>query len=158
MLVVVDSADGGLIARRPSQREQVLARLRASTLDRELARGVAPESAVGLAVRADQLVRPKTRRWLARSLQRILAEARRPTPRPMPMLASPTRERILEAADAMAALIDKLLRPGPVSTRGVAQVCLLLSDGCGPLYAPLSGQQLRDRLIRLSRELEPLPN
>jgi hypothetical protein len=44
------------------------------------------------------------------------------------------RARISRSAPELAALAGVLVQPNPVPARGMAMVCLLLSDGGGPLY------------------------
>jgi hypothetical protein len=156
MMVLVDDADGSLITRRPTWRECLAARCRGSALDLALARGAPPESDVLLALRAQHLIRPQTRQWLAQSLRRILAEACRPSRGPAPSLSPCARQQIRGAATDIQLVIEGLERPAPLPSRGVAQVCALLSDGRGPLYAASPAGQLQARLRAVQQELEPL--
>jgi hypothetical protein len=145
MLLLLDEHTGALIARAARPSDQLRARLGAHHLDADLARGAAPEASAPLALRAQQLTRPAYRRGLARSARRILAESARPSARGHPALPV-CRDRVQAAAGELAAVIDRLLAPGPVPAQGVAQVAVLLSDGGSPLYRRGSADDLRARL------------
>jgi hypothetical protein len=74
MLVLLDRADCPVAASaRPWDR--LMARLRASRLDSDLAREASPDSTVALALRAQMLVSERTRRDLAEGARRLLATA-----------------------------------------------------------------------------------
>jgi len=142
MLVITRSSRDGLILSEVRIRDRIAARLRSHELDLSLASGAAPESSLGLAVRAQALARPHVRRYLARSLERILTEATRPPGlRPTPM-SQGRRRAVGEAAADLTALITRLRSTGPVNARGVAQVAVLLSDGGGPLYTGVTEPDL----------------
>src|ERR1700734_2820475 len=70
MVLVVDNA--GLVERNPGPWSRLLVRLRAAHLDRPLAGGEAPESALEVAVHAERLVRPSARYSVAEALARLL--------------------------------------------------------------------------------------
>jgi hypothetical protein len=156
MVVLIDGCDGGLVALKPALRDRVRARLTAARCDQRLAMGEPPERDVCLALRAQRLVRSDTRHWLARSLHRLLEEARRPArPGPVPTMSLESRRRLVESSAVVAEVIDDLERPAPLSSRGVAALCVLLRDGSGPLYGRGSARDLRDRLGQVQRELLP---
>jgi hypothetical protein len=74
MLVLLDSADCPVAtAARPWDR--LMARVRASRLDSDLAGEASPDSTVALALRAQLLVSKRTRRDLAEGARRLLATA-----------------------------------------------------------------------------------
>ena len=146
MLVVLNDVDDRFVARDATTWERVVARVRADQLDRELARGASPEASAPLAIRAQALVRPATRRFLARTLLDLLAEATHPAQRLALARIPPQRHRVLHAADAIQALVGHLLAPGPVPARGVALVMLLLTDGSGPLFHRGSSADLRAQI------------
>jgi hypothetical protein len=56
----------------------------------------------------------------------------------------------------MQALIDGLVASGPVAAQGVAQVRVLLGDGCGPLYSRASGDSVRRGVQEAIVALDPL--
>lgn len=146
MLVVTHRSRHGLVLTEVTLRDRIAARLRAHALDLALASGTDPESTLMLAVRADALARPHVRRYLARSLERILTESTRP-PGLRPTPVSLGRRRAIRAAtDELEALIARLRSAGPVAVRGIAQVLVLLRDGGGPLYAGVTEPDLRSAI------------
>jgi hypothetical protein len=140
-----------LIERRARLRDRLEAWLRAGSLDRELASGVAPETCGALSLRARRLIGPAARSRLARQLRRVVRDARgghawmtRVAPRP----------EVLDAAAELDVLADRLTAPGPVDVRGVAQAQLLLTDGTGPLYFRGAAGELRALIARTLNRLE----
>jgi hypothetical protein len=140
--LLLDVEGSGLTVRRASGLERVLSRVRARSLDQRLVEGESPDRGALLALRARFLLRPATRRVLARSVARVLSDAVAPSQRATGYRAQVARHNILDAADGLAMLMELLNRPGPVSARGIAAVQLLMSDGAGPVYNPHSTQQL----------------
>jgi hypothetical protein len=151
MLVLTGDLDTAVVATMLGLRDHVRTWARGFSLDSDLARGVPPEHSVALALRADRLAQPATRQTLARSLRRLSERAhqsatlRTPTAGGMGMYLSNER-RIRANAAIIAALADRLERPGPVSTVGIAKVCMLLRDGSGPLQGPGTATQLAQRI------------
>jgi hypothetical protein len=148
------SANAVLVARRPRFRERLDSRLRATWLDVELARGVPPEARAALALRAQTLGEPRTRQVLAQSLRHILDDARKGSPPRRGQIAT-LRADVLAAADQLELLIERLLEPGILAARGLAQVRVLLIDGRGPLYFGGASQDLRAAAVRALTQLEP---
>src|SRR5258708_30899598 len=106
MLVLLDEADCP-VARPVRLWDRLLARLRASRLDRDLADGASPDATVALALRAQRLVRPRTRRDVARGAQRVPAAATQapaahPTPAPAagPRKGATWRDRVRHTPDS----------------------------------------------------------
>jgi hypothetical protein len=145
-----------LVVRRARFRERFASRLGATWMDVELARGVPPEARAALALRAEALGEPRTRQALARSLRRILDDARQGS-RPRRGQIATIRSDVLAAADQLERLIERLLEPGILAARGLAQVRVLLIDGGGPLYFRGASQDLRDAVARALTQLEPAP-
>jgi len=143
MIVVVEHG-AGLGLRRVRPRDRLLTRLRASSLDAELAAGASPESSVTLALRAGQLCRPSYRRLLSHGLTRVVAVAERPTRslRKVPV----NRDAVHGARAELESVAERLGAAGPVGVRGVARVSGLLTDGTGPLYQASRPGRLRDEL------------
>jgi hypothetical protein len=112
---------------------RLLARLLASSLDRQLAQGRSPESNRLLATRAQVLVSPAERYALAQSCANLLVQARRPSVMRNPR-APLNRECIIACEPEIREMIDALLAPLATPARGAAMVSRLLSDGSGPLY------------------------
>ena len=138
--------------RRIRLRDRVVARLRAHSLDRSLAAGVPPERSAALALRARRLVEPRMAALLARALQRVLRDASMPDAMPARM---PTRRAaVRDAAAEIDDLARRLVAPTPPAVRGIAQVGLLISDGTGPLYSSLAGEDLLAAVRRARAALE----
>jgi len=150
------SANGVLVARHARCRERLASRLGATSLDYELARGVPPEARATLALRAQTLGETHTRQALARSLRHILDDARQGLQPRRGQIAA-LRADVLAAADQLERLIERLLEPGIVATRGLAQVRVLLIDGGGPLYFRGANQDLGAAAARALRQMEPAP-
>lgn len=139
MMLVADDMDR-LTVRKVRQWHWLVARCRSGSLDRELIEGFSPEECPYLAARALQLTSGKSRRDLARGLDRVLAGGdRSPFSPAMPV----ERARVTGAGAELRALRERLLAPDPLPARGVAMVYELLSDGAGPLYQRRSGTDVR---------------
>jgi hypothetical protein len=130
----------------------LLTRARGAALDRLLAEGVAPESSLDLAIRADVLARPEQRAVLARDLDRIATTVRRT---PSKVQVRLCRKRIRQAGAEFAALSFQLTATGPVSVQGIAMVRMLLRDGTGPLFRAESRVDLRLLLHTARSALDP---
>jgi hypothetical protein len=157
MVVLIHDGRDGLVQRDPRLTDRMIARVRAAHYDRRLAAGEPPESDVRMALRAQHLVSSDTRRWLVRSLNRLLAEAGSPMrPGATPPLTPQCRRRLIAARDAVAEVIHELQRPAPVSSQGVAALCCMMRDGQGPLYGQASTDDLRRHLGHVREELVPL--
>jgi hypothetical protein len=153
LLLSPSGIDDGVVARRARLRDRVVARWRAGSLERELASGVAPESQPALALRARSLVAPTMRTGLARQVQRVVRDAQ--LGHRSLRARIPTRSRqVLAAADELEALADRLLAPGPVSARGVAQARVLLTDARSPLYHHGATEELHTTVARALRDLD----
>jgi hypothetical protein len=152
MLLLRDERTDALVLRPARPWERFLAGVRTHHLDEELAHGAPPEAAAPLALRAQALAHDCFRQDLARSAERILAEARQPGKGRRP--AAPVcRERVSEAAAEFSELIHRLQAPGPIPVRGIAQVSVLFGDGRGPLYHRASRDDLRARLREAAHTL-----
>jgi hypothetical protein len=151
---------GGMALVRLRPWHRLLARCASWRLDGELAAGASPESSIRHAARAMQLTSGKSRRDLARSLQRILvAVAGQPagvhsrTAAAHPPRLPLCRARISRSADPLAALAGHLTAPGPVPVQGVAMVSRLVTNGVGPLYWEACGEDLGDIIEKATRAL-----
>jgi hypothetical protein len=151
MIVVLDES-AGLGLRRVRWWDRLVARLRASALDHELAAGASPDSTVPLAVHAGRLCEPAQRLLLARSLTRIVAASDEPA---RSRLKAPIcRRAVQQARPELAALAGRLSASGPVDVHGVARVRTLLADGTGPLYQPAPPEHLRRELAEVIDALD----
>jgi hypothetical protein len=143
VIVVLDEGTG-LGLRRVRWWDRLVARLRASELDVQLAAGASPESSIVLAVHAGRLCEPAQRRLLARSLTRIVAAS--DAPMRSRLKAPVCRPAVQQARAELAALAGRLSASGPLDVHGVARVRTLLSDGTGPLYQSAPPERLRHEL------------
>jgi len=100
--------------------------LRAPRLDRALAEGADPASEPDLLVRARHVTSWRTRRRVARALQELERGPGVPV----------RRDQVREARDLLGELTTALLSRERVSPRGVVLARRIVTDGCGPLYAP----------------------
>jgi hypothetical protein len=155
MLLVAELPGTWPVAARARLRDHVMVRVRGFTLDAELAGGTSPEASTRLALRAQLLVRMRSRRDLARGIRRILARAQPPGPSRWP--SAPVRaDRVRAAAAELQALADRLLSPAPLPARGIAQARMLLCDAGSPLYRRGSADDLGARVAAAVRSLDPL--
>jgi hypothetical protein len=125
--------DAELVMRRARLGERFTARWAARRLDEQLARGAAPEAGASLTLRTQILGDPRTRRALARSLRRVLDDARRGR-RPGRARIPTMRAEVLAAAPELERIAELLAGPGLLGASGLAQVHLLLANGASPLY------------------------
>jgi hypothetical protein len=155
MLVLVEEGESGLATRRVGLWGRLVAGVHSAQLDGALAAGASPDADVRLALRAQRLVGMSFRRDLAHSLRRIvdMATGRVATKRRSVPLC---RDRVTEAYQELEALTQRLLTPGPVAVRGVAQVSTLLGDARGPLYHRGNTDDLRSRVSHTVQALDPL--
>jgi hypothetical protein len=103
-------------------------------LTQSLAEGTNPSSSPELALRASQLTSDRRRREMTKTWRRIVAEAIRPSA--TRLLVSIVNQRsVLDAEDAIGALIARLQGPEPVAVKGMAMAERLVTNGLtGPLY------------------------
>jgi len=165
MHVLLDDDLGRLTVQRLRPWHRLLARSRATCLDRRLAEGARPEESAALAARAMILTSAAYRRALAASLRRLLEASLSPQARPRLMAASRSagvarqpyvplrRDRIAGSASELADLAGSLASTHPVPARGVAMVSQLLADGGGPLYRRSRGEELETIIERAAQAL-----
>jgi hypothetical protein len=122
--------------RKPGFEDRLVARMLAPWLDRELADGAEASLSSAHAARAEQLVGPRVRCAVARSLESLLDQAQRPRPAAPKATISPCREQILEAAPLLASTVARLRSEEPMEARAVASLKLLVGDRRGPCYRP----------------------
>jgi hypothetical protein len=164
MLLLLDEA-GCPIARPARPWDRLVVRVRASRLDSDLAGGASPDATVALALRAQMLVRARTRRDVALGAQQILATAtqvpaagRAQVPAAGRPRVPVCRDRVRDSSEELGDLIRRLLAGGPVAARGVALASVLLSDGSGPLYHRASADDVRARVREAVDALDSRPN
>jgi hypothetical protein len=111
----------------------VVARLRARALDRDLASGMLPWRSAPHAARSRQLTTERSRRKLARELERLIDDGGH-RPNPYTATVPPCREQVREALPLLLSAASILRGRKPVDARGVAQLRRLLRDGGGPSF------------------------
>ena len=139
----------------PPRLAALIARLRGHGLNRQLAHGVVSWSSPVHAARSLQLTSDHHRRALADSLERLLAEARRPprVGRIRPVVA-PDVPQVTGAAAAIEEVVGRLRGSEPVHAEGMARLVELLSDGAGPFYCPRRPGTLARELKLAARRLD----
>jgi hypothetical protein len=137
----------------PRRTVRAKARLRAPWLDRSLAGGIASWRSPLHAARALQLTSERSRRRLARSLER-LAEHARQSPGPFRGAeVTPCREQVSEALPVIVGIATLLRSGDPVDARGIARLKVLLADGAGPCYIKIRPNALTNALHETSEWL-----
>ena len=135
----------GVTAGVNSLRIYFRAAVRRATLTRALAEGADPTGNEELALRARQLTSERTRRMLARTLRRTIADARRPA-RTRSAAAIIDRGAVLDAEDAIAEMIARLLALRPVQAQGMALLERIITN---PDQSPLYNSGARGTLRRV---------
>jgi hypothetical protein len=133
--------------------DRLLARVRAPSLDRQLAAGRPPESGPALAIRARQIISPAARRELARHWEHVLDLALRP-PVPLTRRGPLCRGRIAAAERDAQEMLAVLTGPQPIAARGAAMASVLLSDGTGPLHNRRSPADLAAEVRQATRQMD----
>lgn len=118
---------------RPSLTKRWTARLRAGHYDRLIAVGVPAQPASALAAHYARLTSAAERETVARSLRRVVRDARAVGPLMSSRIPLHV-PNITAAQDAIDAIVLRLQSPRPVGPRGMARLRVLLADGAGPLY------------------------
>jgi hypothetical protein len=128
------------------------ARLRGPWLDRELAAGAPPWCTPVHSVRSLQITGTRARHAQARAVEALIDRAAVPVPvttssamitaRLLSAQIPVDRAAVLGVRGPLEAIITRLRDGRPISTRGVAALRDLISDGAGPIYSPLSGATL----------------
>jgi hypothetical protein len=130
------------------------ARLRAGSLDRELACGVPSWASPLHAARALQLTDRHHRMKLAESLDRIVENASLPGADFIgSAVVPPCRRQVLQATGELLEIASRLRGPSLVAARGVALVVELLCDGAGPCYRCTYTRALTRALRPVARHL-----
>jgi hypothetical protein len=141
-------------------RTRLWARLRASTLDRELAAGAPVGWSRHTATRARLITDPGQCRVLAESWANLLLRSKCP-PAGRTLGVPLCRTRILAAEHHIRLLVAALEDARPEGARGVAMATTLIRDGSGPIYNPRSPDDLASLVqeatgyILAAGELEP---
>ena len=136
-------------------RDRLCACVRSGSLDYALARGVSPDSSAALSLRAHRLIGPRVREPLARELAALVKEASGPRYLRDPRVPI-CRGAVINAAEMLGEVADRLVAPAPVDARGVAQLVILLRDGTSPLFNPARAERLEVAFSSALEALEPV--
>jgi hypothetical protein len=139
--------------RRLQRARSLMARLRAPRLDRQLATGSEPWQSPVHAARALQLTSNRSRRTLARTLEKLVERAEEPPALYLSAVVPPCRQQVREARPLMLTLAARLRSDAPLDPRGVAELKSLISDGAGPVYVPGRPDALKTRLESIASAL-----
>jgi hypothetical protein len=123
-------------------------------LDRRIAAGGPYWSSATLALRAGQLVDPRTRRQTARALYGIVRYVERLGARPVLSAVVVDRRAVLRGRHAILGLAERLEGEAPAAARGVALARVLLTDGVGPLFNRNSQQTVIEAIWGIEDALE----
>jgi hypothetical protein len=147
------TAEGYLVVMEAKLSQRLAARIRARSLDRELAAGARPQASVVLSLRAESLIRAETRERLAEEIRSAVRQADEPGC--LSARIPVCRDAVARTAEDLRRLASRLQAPRPVSVEGVARARELLTDGRGPLYdrgeARRLGGAVRDAVAALDR-------
>jgi hypothetical protein len=111
-----------------------------------------PVPTLRLAWRAAELVTPKRRHELAKSLRSLVRNA---DPRYLPSAQIFNRRAVRASSDELLAAADRLVElERPVTARGVLLLERLLVDTDGPLYDRERGNELPERVRTAAAALE----
>ena len=128
-----------------------------SELTRALAQGADPTARPELALRAAQLTSQRNRKILARTLRRTVAEARRPAMTRSRVVII-RRGAVLDAEDAITAMLERLSSSEPVGAKGMAMVERIITNADqSPLYNPSATGALRRLIGVATAAMEPGP-
>jgi hypothetical protein len=105
-------------------------------LDAQLAAGLDPQSDPALALRARQLIRARSRRRLARSVEHLVEEVDADRNWWLSAAVPFLRDQVVAARGTLTALAGALRDAEPISPRGVAITSRLITDPASPLYVP----------------------
>jgi hypothetical protein len=148
----IDAAIGPLQGSRLAQRwSAVRARVAAGRLDMQLATGADPWSSRELMLHAARISSLPERRKLAAGLTALIGQARRSTSFDAVQIR---RRPVLEHADELLLLADRLRRPEPVDVVTLAELGLLVRDGGSPAY--VGGRPPEELMRVIARALQEL--
>ena len=154
-MYLIDDGNGSAVAAHARIRHHLAARLHADRIDVELAHGASPDATIESALRTRALTSKRSRRNLARGLQRAIARASAP-PAELNVVKRVNSAEVISARPDIMELHRLLMGDGPVSVRGIAQTHILLTAGAGPLYSPRTAANLGPELRRAVEAMRSL--
>jgi hypothetical protein len=141
--------------RKPTLEDRLIARMLAPWLDREIADGVGMSLSEAHAARAEQLTGQRSRRAVARSLDRLVGRMNDPRPGLPTATGRPCREQVLEVMPLIVSIRACLRSTQPLNAHGVARSKALLRNREGPCYVSDAPAELRAALRAVSDSLAP---
>ena len=129
-------------------------RLTRRTLDREIASGRGYLSTPALALRAQQLAEPRTRRQIARSLRKIVEYADRRTAGPVFSAVVVEPGAVRRARHPILGLAERLESPAQVNPAGIAGAQVLITDALSPLFDRNSPRTVTEAIFEVQDALE----
>jgi len=132
-------------------------RLTRASLDRQIVAGRPYRSTAALALRSSQLVEPRTRWQLARSLRKVIdyADYRATHLVISAVVLEPAAVR--GARQAILGLAERLEGSDAVNPVGVAGVQTLLTDGLSPLFNSNAEQTVTEAIWQIQDALDTAP-
>jgi hypothetical protein len=141
-----------------SPRVRMRTALQRAELTRALAEGADPNARPELALRAAQLTSERSRRVLARSLRRTIAEAHEPALTRSRVVII-RRSAVLDAEGAINAMIERLGSSEPVRAEGMAIAERILTNAeLSPLYNSSEPGTLRRVVGVATAAMDPEPS
>jgi hypothetical protein len=126
-----------------------------AALTGELAAGAPVGFSPEMALRASQLVSERRRRQLARAWRRTTREAHEPA-MSRTHVSIIRRGAVIEAEDAIEALVARLNDREAVTVQGMAMLERLMTDGTSsPLFNPAEPGALRRQILVATEALDP---
>ena len=147
-------SDQRVQCRNPTLEDRLIARMLARWLDAELARGVAASFSEANAARAKQLTAERTRKALARRLDRLVDRAENPRRASLIAARPPCPEQVRNAMPLILTLRSRLLSGEPLAAQGIARLKTLLSNPHDPCYAGSRRDALMAELQEIVRSLD----
>jgi hypothetical protein len=147
----------GAVAARRSLPLRVRVAIRRDALTRALAEGAPAAASAELTLRASQLSNLRRRHQLAGSWRKAVKEARQPASN-FAYAPLVRRRAVIDADDAIKALIVRLSNNEPVAVQGMAMLDRLTTDGASsPLFAPAEPGALTRELIVATKAMDEEP-
>jgi hypothetical protein len=124
------------------------------TLDRQIASRRSNMSTPALALRAQQLAEPRTRRQVARTLRKIVEHADRWTAGPVRSAVVVEPAAVRNARHPILGLAERLESPAQLNPAGIARAQVLITDGLSPLFDRNSPRTVTQAIYAVQDALE----
>jgi len=124
------------------------------TLDRQIAAGRPYLSTPALALRAEQLAEPRTRRQVAGTLRKIVEYADRRSAGPVSSAVVVEPVAVRNARHPILGLAERLEGPAQLNPAGIARAQVLITDGSSPLFDRNSPRTATQAIYEVQDALE----